>query len=278
MITPKTPDEIDAMREGGAKLSNILQKLLQKAVPGVSLLEIETLADRMIVEAGGTASFKTVKDYKWATCLCVNDVVVHGIPNNYTLKDGDILTIDVGLLYKGFHTDTAWTKIIAHPVSVGQRVNEPTQNELKEKERFLKVGEDVLWHAIAQAKPGNRVGHISQTIQRLIEGAGYGIVKTLVGHGVGVELHEEPQVPGFLKVPVESTPEFVPGETIAVEVIYAMGMGAVVYSTDDGWSIGTRDGSLSAVFEHTIVIIDGTPEVLTQPHFDKSGAGLTQAP
>ncbi len=246
----KTKEEIAIMREGGQKLGSTLQTLLDFSQAGVTLLAIESLADELIIKAGGTASFKTVKDYKWATCLCVNDVVVHGIPNNYTLKDGDILTIDVGLLYKGFHTDTAWTKCIG------------SQNE--DTRKFLEVGEDALWHAIAQAKPGNRVGHISQTIQRLIEGAGYGIVKTLVGHGVGVELHEEPQVPGFLKVPVESTPELVPGETIAVEVIYAMGMGAVVYSTDDGWSIGTRDGSLSAVFEHSLAITNGEPQVLTQ--------------
>ena len=246
----KTPEEITCMAEGGAKLGAILQKLLDKAQPGVSLMDIETLADQLIRQAGGEASFKTVKGYKWATCLCVNDVVVHGIPTVYMLKDGDLLTIDVGMLYKGFHTDTAWTKFIG------------SQN--KETRKFLKVGEDALWQAIAQARPGNRVGHISQTIQRLVEGAGYGIVKTLVGHGVGGELHEEPQIPGFLKNSIESTPELIPGETIAVEVIYAMGMGAVVYSNNDGWSIGTRDGSLSAVFEHTIAITDGHPQVLTK--------------
>lgn len=238
------------MREGGVKLGAILQKLLEKAQPGVTLMDIETLADGLIRQAGGEASFKTVKGYKWATCLCVNDVVVHGIPNDYTLKDGDLLTIDVGMLYKGFHTDTAWTK------SIG------SQNE--EIRKFLKIGEEALWKAIDQARAGNRVGHISQTIQRIIEGAGFGIVKTLVGHGVGGELHEEPQIPGFLKNPIETTPELVPGMTLAVEVIYAMGSGAVVYSNDDGWSIGTRDGSLSAVFEHSLAITDGEPLVLTR--------------
>lgn len=267
----KTKEEIAIMQEGGGKLGGILQTLLDFARAGVTFSEIESLADELITKAGGTASFKTVKDYKWATCLCVNDVVVHGIPTDYTLKDGDVLTIDVGMLYKAFHTDTAWTKIITHPASMhrpvrqaGQRINVSTQNELKEKERFLKVGEDALWQAIAQAKVGNRVGHISQTIQRIIEGAGYGIVRTLVGHGVGRELHEEPQIPGFLKNSVESTPELVPGETLAVEVIYAMGSGAVVYSNNDGWSIGTRDGSLSAVFEHSLTITATDPIVLTK--------------
>lgn len=243
-------EKIQAMREGGAKLGAILQKLLQKAAPGVSLLEIETLADRMIVEAGGEASFKTVKGYKWATCLCVNDVVVHGIPTQYHLKGGDLLTIDVGILYKGFHTDTAWTKCIG------------SQNE--DSKKFLKTGEEALWQAIAQARVGNRVGHISQTIQRIVEGAGYGIVKTLVGHGVGRELHEAPQIPGFIKAPVESTPELISGQTIAIEIIYAMGSGVVVYPNDDGWSIATRDGSLTAVFEHTIAVTEGEAEVLTK--------------
>ncbi len=250
MIFPKTPEEISVMREGGAKLGAILQKLLQKVTPGVSLLEIESLANQLIRDAGGEASFKTVKGYKWATCLCVNDVVVHGIPTDRHLKGGDLLTIDVGMLYKGFHTDTAWTKIIG------------PQNE--EVNKFLKTGEDALWQAIAQARAGNRVGHISQAVQKVVEGAGYGIVKTLVGHGVGRELHEEPQIPGFLKSPIETTTELVLGMTIAVEVIYSMGSGAVVYINDDGWSIGTRDGSLASVFEHTIVINDGKPEVLTQ--------------
>lgn len=247
----KTKDEIAVMREGGAKLGAILQQLLAEARPGVTLLEIEARADHLIRDAGGEASFKTVKGYKWATCLCVGDVVVHGIPTQYRLKEGDLLTIDVGLLYKGFHTDTAWTKeIISHKSNV--------------LSPFFKTGEDALWEAVTQARAGNRVGHISQAIQRIVQGAGYGIVKTLVGHGVGRELHEAPQIPGFLKIPVEATPELTRDMTIAVEVIYAMGDGRVVYSNDDGWSIASRDGSPTAVFEHTILVTDGTPEVLTK--------------
>lgn len=250
MITPKTPEEIAIMAEGGAKLGAILQKLLDKAQPGVMLMDIEMLADQLIRQEGGEASFKTVKGYKWATCLCVNDVVVHGIPTEYVLKDGDFLTIDVGMLYKGFHTDTAWTKCIG------------SQNE--ETRKFFETGEDALWKAIAQARVGNRIGHISQTIQKIVEGAGYGIVKTLVGHGVGRELHEAPQIPGFLKGPIEATPEIVKDMTIAVEVIYAMGSGAVLYSNDDGWSIGMRDGSLASVFEHSLAITAHDPLVLTK--------------
>lgn len=259
MITPKTPVEIDIMHEGGAKLGAILQKLLVRAEVGVSLLDLEALAVQLIGEAGGEPSFKTVKGYKWATCLCVNDVVVHGIPTPYVLKDGDMLTIDVGLLYKGFHTDTAWTKLIQ-----GRQSSDISHQIEKTKEKFLKIGEEALWEAVKQAKAGNRIGHISQAIQKIIEGAGYGIVRTLVGHGVGQELHEAPQVPGFLKGQTSETPELVAGQTLAIEIIYAMGSGAVVYPNDDGWSIASRDGSLTAVFEHTIVITGGEPHVLTK--------------
>lgn len=261
----KTKEEIAIMQEGGQKLGGILQKLLDKALPGVSLMDIETLAEGLIRQAGGEASFKTVKGYKWATCLCVNDVVVHGIPTEYKLKDGDLLTIDVGLLYRGFHTDTAWSKIVHREEQEAKHTSGVKEVHTPDVEKFLKVGQDALWKAIAQARVGNRVGHISQTIQKIVEGAGYGIVKTLVGHGVGRELHEAPQVPGFLKTSVESTPELLAGQTIAIEVIYAMGSGAVVYPNDDGWSIGTRDGSLSAVFEHTLAITGNDPFILTNP-------------
>lgn len=266
MITPKTPSEIQSMRVGGGKIGAILVKLLEQAQPGVSLLEIEAHADQLIQASGGTASFRTVKGYRWATCLCVNDVVVHGIPTNYRLKDGDVLTIDVGLLYQGFHTDTAWTKIVRNSAATHSLIHPFTDHKLADKEKFLKVGEEAMWQGIAQARSGNRVGHISQAVQKIIEGAGFGIVKTLVGHGVGRELHEPPQIPGFLKGPIEATPLLVPGMTIAVEVIYARGLGAVVYANDDGWSIATRDGSLASVFEHTIVVTQsGAPIVLTLP-------------
>ncbi len=253
----KAPEEIAVMREGGKKLGEVLQKLLDKATSGVALTEIELFAQQLIAEAGGVASFQTVKNYKWATCLCVNDVVVHGPPSSYRLKDGDVLTIDVGLLYKGFHTDTAWTKLIQNskPPAGGQNY--------EEKEKFLKIGEEALWKAIAQAKAGNRIGHISREIQSTIEGAGYSVVRALVGHGVGNELHEAPQIPGYLQVPINETLELVLGMTLAVEIIYAMGDGAVDYSKHDGWTIATRDRSLSAVFEHTVVITAGKPELLT---------------
>lgn len=249
----KTPQELLVMKEGGKKLASILDALLVASSPGVALKDIDVLAQKLIRAAGGTPSFQTVSGYKWATCLCVNDVVVHGVPSGYRLVEGDVFTVDVGLLYKGLHTDTAWTKIIG----------DKRDNKREKKERFLKVGEEALWKAIAAAREGNRIGHISQEIHTTIKGAGFSVVRSLIGHGVGKKLHEAPQVPGFIAEPTERTPVLRAGMTIAIEVIYAMGKHDVIYDTGDGWSIATKDGSLSSVFEHTIAITKDDPLVLT---------------
>lgn len=254
MIDKKTKQEISIMIEGGAKLGNILQNLLDFAEPGVSLIEIDSLASQLIGESGGTPSFTTVKGYKWPTCLCVNEVVVHGIPTKRVLVDGDMLTIDIGLVFGGFHTDTAWTKIIGVD----------TSPEKEKKEQFLAIGQKALWAAIDLARIGNRVGDISRSTQTIIEGSGFSIVKSLVGHGVGRELHEDPQVPNYLRGSIANTYPFSGGETIAIEPIYAMGAGAVVYDNDDGWTIATRDRSLTAVFEHSLAITEDGPLVLTK--------------
>ncbi len=267
MIDNKTPQEIAIMVEGGKKLGDILQMLLVMAQPGISLLEIDTRADDLIRQTGGTASFKTVRDYKWATCLCVNEVVVHGIPTAYILKDDDVLTIDIGLLYKGLHTDTAWTvevKSQKSPARIATQSVAGGKVKSEDKEDFLKIGEEALWKAIDQAITGNRVGHISKTIQKIIESAGYSVVKTLVGHGVGKTLHEEPQVPGILKLPLEKTQELIEGMTIAIEVIYAMGDAEIVYDNNDGWTLASKDRSLTAVFEHTVAVTSSVPVVLTR--------------
>jgi methionyl aminopeptidase len=252
MMTPKTPQEITQMREGGKRLGVILDGLIDMAKPGVSLLEIENKAQQEIAKAGGTPSFMTVGDYKWATCLCVNDEVVHGIPTHRKLLDGDILTIDVGMIYGGLHTDTAFTKYISNDPEI--------PDEIKD---FLETGKKTLSGAIRQALAGNRIGDISKTIQNNIEVAGYHIVKTLVGHGVGKNLHEEPQIPGYVKTQITNSPLIVQGQTIAIEIIYGLGTGSIVYANDDGWTISTRDGSLSAVFEHTVLIGEKGPEILT---------------
>lgn len=247
MIHRKTKEEIALMQEGGKRLGSMLQKLLVFAQPGIALLEIEKEANRLIDFSDGTASFKTVKGYHWATCLCVNEVIVHGVPTAYILKEGDVLTIDIGLIYKGFHTDTAWTKIVGG-----------------EDSQFLKVGQEALNKAIDLAKIGNRIGDISASTQGIVEGAGYNVVKSLVGHGVGRELHEEPQIPNYVRGARENTYQFQGGETIAIEPIYVTGEGTTVYENDDGWTLATRDRSWAAVFEHSVAITPDGPIVLTQ--------------
>lgn len=254
MIHRKTKEEIAVMYEGGQKLGTILQTLVSFAEPGVKLTEIEKYANDLINKSGGTASFKTVQGYHWATCLCVNEVVVHGIPTPRVLVDGDVLTIDIGLVYGGFHTDTAWTRIVGNDSSPDK----------EKKEKFLKVGQEALAAAIAIAKVGNHIGDISASTQHIIEGAGYGIVKSLVGHGVGHELHEEPQVPNYVRGSSENTYQFQGGETIAIEPIYTMGNPTVVYENDDGWTITTRDRSLASVFEHSLAVTADGPLVLTK--------------
>ena len=252
MIDIKTPEQIKDMREGGRRLGNILQELLDFSEPGVVLTDIEKKAVALIDKNGATGSFSTVPGYHWVTCLCVNEVVVHGIPSEYILKDGDVLTIDIGLIYKGFHTDTAGTKIIGNGQS-------------PEKKKFLATGKLALERGIKAATIGNRIGNISSVVQETIEGAGYSIVKSLVGHGVGRELHEEPQVPNYLRGAIGNTLPLREGMTIAIEPIYAMGRGEIVYENDDGWTLATRDRSLTSVFEHSIAITANGPVVLTKP-------------
>lgn len=253
MIRPKTADELHRMRIGGHKLGIVLDELLAMAIPGVTLTEIEERSQKRIKELGGSPSFQTVEDYKWSTCLCVNEAVVHGIPTPYVLQIGDVLTIDVGMLYEGLHTDTAWTKIITD----GKTGVDP------EKIRLLEVGKQALAQALLQAKHGNRIGNISEVIQKTVEGAGFSIIKSLVGHGVGYELHEDPQIPGYVRGAVANTMKLEKGMTIAVEIIYAAGGGAIVYENNDGWTLSTKDRSLSSVFEHTIAITEGEPEILS---------------
>ena len=246
-------NRISVMQQGGTMLNTIQKKLLQKVKVGVLAKDIDREADRLIKKAEGIASFKTVKNYKWATCICVNDEVVHGIPDD-TFTKGDVVCIDIGLLYKGYHTDTAWTVYL------------PTGDLRKDSavEKFLKTGKKTLHDAIKEVRVGNRIGNISKTIQNGIEGNGYYIVKALVGHGVGKTLHEAPQIPGFLEGDTKHTPLIKEGQTLAIEVIYALGTGEIEYKNDDGWTIVTKDGSLSAVFEHTVLVTYSGPLILTK--------------
>lgn len=251
MIDIKNDKEIKAMQEGGHILAEVLNEVMAKIVPGMTEIEVDRLADTLIAEKGGEAAFKKVPGYKHATCISTNNVVVHGIPSDYVLKDGDVIGVDCGVFHKGFYTDMSDSKIVG-------------KNDEPEVEKFLKIGKKALDAGIAQAIGGNRIGHISKAIQDIVEGEGYSIVRSLIGHGVGRELHEEPEVPGFLNRKIDKTPLLKPNMTIAVEVIYNMGKSDVSYFNDDGWTISSSDGSLSGLFERTIAITNGSPIIITK--------------
>lgn len=261
MIPIKTPEQIKTMSHGGKILSDVLFEVLEHAVPGVTEIELDKMAEKLIRERGGEPGFMRVQGYRHTTCMSTNDVVVHGIPGSYIFKEGDIIGIDCGVYYKGLHTDmseSVWIKNGKPRFFTG---NEKTNNDI---DRFLSIGKKALNEAIKVAIAGNHVGQISKTIQDIVErDAGYGVVRSLIGHGIGRELHEEPEVPGFIVGNIKHTPLLKEGMTIAVEVIYNMGTPQV--SVDkDGWTIRTRDGKLAGLFERTIAITQGPPLILTK--------------
>jgi methionyl aminopeptidase len=256
MIHLKTKKEIEIMRIGGKILAEVLTEVIKNVKVGISELELDRLAEKLIIQKGGESGFKKVDGYKHTICISTNDVVVHGIPTNYRLKAGDKVGVDCGVFYKGFHTDMAQSAMVK-----GEGLNDKYMGDVS---KFLKAGEKAMWAGIKAAKFGNRIGDISKAVQDIVEGQGYSVVRSLVGHGVGKELHEDPEVPGFLDRPILKTPLLKEGMVIAVEVIYNMGKKDVVYSNDDGWTIKTKDGSLSGLFERTISISKGKTSVLTQ--------------
>lgn len=244
MIHIKTPQEIEIMRESGKIAALVLKNIVAAVRVGVTLKELDKIAERTILDSGAKPSFKMVEDYQYTTCLNINAGVVHGIPNNYILKKGDLLSIDLGAFYKGFHSDLSWTLEI----------------ESNNEQNFLETGKKALEAAIFSCIVGNHVGDISNAIQVIVERAGYSVSRDLVGHGVGKDLHEDPYVPGYGKK--GSGPLLKEGMVLAVEVIYQKGNPKLVLENDD-WTLSTADGSLSGLFEHSVAITKNGPIVLT---------------
>jgi methionyl aminopeptidase len=249
MIKIKTPEEIEVMTEGGKKLARVKNALKEAVKPGVTSLDIEKLAEKLIKEEGAEGSFNKVPGYSWMTCINVNEGLVHGIPrSDVVFRNGDVVSIDVGLYYKGFHTDTS--------VTVGINVS-------PEVKKFLNIGKNALEAAIKAAKVDNYVFDISKAIESTIEGGGYTTIKALVGHGVGRELHEDPQIPCFVPGRIEDSPRIEAGMVLAIEVMYALGSDKIEV-LEDGWTISTRDGKISALFEETVAVTVTGPKVLTR--------------
>lgn len=245
----KTKEQIEMMREGGRITAGALKKVLAAVKVGVTTEELDKIAEEFILGAGGEPAFKRVPGYKFATCLNLNEGVVHGLPSERKLKEGDLLSVDLGTYYKGLNTDISWT------VLVGSR-----RQEAGSKIKFLETGEKALWEAIEQCRIGNKVRDISAAMESVLRKGGYSPVEVLVGHGIGEELHEEPQIPCL--VIHDSGSELVEGMTLAVEVIYTAGKPALELLPDD-WTLVTADGSLAGLFEHTVAIAPGGPIVLT---------------
>ena len=249
MIHVKSKSEIKIMEKGGKILAEVLREVLENVKEGISEEKLDKLAELLILKKGAYPAFKKVDGYKNATCISTNSGVVHGIPTDYRLKKGDVVGVDCGVLYKGFNTDMSETVVVG-------RGSPKT-------DKFVRTGKKALELAIEQAILGNRIGHISNTIQATIEEEGYSVVRSLIGHGIGKKLHEDPEVPGFLDTKIENTPKLSEGMTIAIEVIYNMGGPDVEYDALDNWTIRTQDRSLSGLFERTVAITKNGPKILT---------------
>ena len=248
MIIKKSTREIGLMREAGRIVALAHQEVQKHIRPGVSTLELDKIVEKVIRDNGATPSFKGYNGFPGSICASINEVVVHGIPKATTiLKDGDIIAIDIGACYKGYHGDSAWSYCVG-------KVN-PSD------EKLMNVTKEALYKGLEQAKPGNRLGDISSAIGKYAKSFGYGVVENFTGHGVGRHLHEDPAIPNY-GIP-NTGPVLQPGMTLAIEPMINAGT-KNVKTLSDGWTTITSDRKKSAHFEHTILITDDGCEILTQ--------------
>lgn len=247
MVSIKSEREIKLMREAGRILAQVHEELGKAIHPGMSTLDIDRLGERMIRSFGCIPSFKNYNGYPASICVSVNDEVVHGIPNKHRiLQEGDIVSLDAGVIWNGYHSDAART----------HKVGEVSP----EAEKLIQVTRQSFFEGIKFAKAGNHLNDISSAIQKYAESFGYGVVRDLVGHGIGTNLHEDPEVPNFSQN--RKGILLKPGMTLAVEPMITAGRYDVVW-LDDDWTVVTDDGSLAAHYENTILITDGEPEILS---------------
>ena len=246
MITIKSAREIEAMRRSGKITAKVLGNLMRTAKAGMTTRELDQLAEQGIRSMGGTPTFMGYHGYPCSICTSANEEVVHGIPGNYTLKDGDLLSIDIGTTLDGYVSDSAVT------IAIG--------NAGENAQRLMRVTQECLMIAIAQMVKGNHLGDIGHAVQHHAESNGYGVVRELVGHGIGTKMHEEPQVPNYGRA--GSGMELRSGLVLAIEPMITEGHYAVE-TLKDGWTVVTADGKLAAHFEHTIAITDDGPKILT---------------
>jgi methionyl aminopeptidase len=247
MIILKTPEEIERMRAAGKILAACHRALAKRIRPGVTTWEIDQFVEQFLAKHGATPEQKGYQGYPYATCASVNDVICHGFPTKEPLKDGDIVTIDMVVNLDGWLADSAWSYAVG--------------NISPEAKRLLQVTEKALYLGIEQAVPGNRVGDISHAIQSYAEAQGYSVVRDFTGHGIGQRIHEEPYIPHF--GPPGRGPRLKEGMVITIEPMLNVGSYHVKID-EDGWTARTRDGKLSAQYEHTIAITADGPVILTK--------------
>lgn len=247
MISIKTPEEIKIMAEGGKILAKALKEVEKMAKAGITTLELDRAAEALILKAGAKPAFKGYDGFPYSLCVSVNDVIVHGLPSAYTLKEGDLVGLDLGVLWKGYNTDMAVT------VAIGE--------VSFEAKRLLNVTKKALRMGIKKARAGVTTGDIGNTIQRYVEDQAFGIVRDLCGHGIGKEVHEDPQVPNYGQRHKGTKLE--EGMVICIEPMLTMG-GHVLKRAKDGYGFATKDGSLGAHFEHTLAITKDGAKVLTE--------------
>lgn len=256
MVYLKTKEEIEMMRKAGKILAGIIGIICSKVKAGVELIEIDQLAERLIANAGGRPAFKGYRGYPANICTSLNEVIVHGVPTSKKIKEGDILGLDVGMQFNGLFVDMATT------LAIGE-----ITDELKD---LLKTAKEALYLGIEQARKDNRLFDISSAIQNYVENKGFSVVRDFVGHGIGRELHEDPEIPNFGKA--KEGPLLKEGMTLAIEPMVNMGEPEVEV-LDDGWTAVTKDRLPSAHFEHTIAITENGTEILTLDRASEAGSG-----
>ena len=247
MVTIKSEREIELMREAGRILAKVHEELGKELKPGMSTKEVDRICESLIRGYGCIPSFLNYEGFPASVCVSINDEVVHGIPNKHRhLREGDVVSLDTGVIWKGYHSDAARTHIVGEGTPEAKKLVEVTRQSFFEGIKF--------------AKAGNHLYDISRAVQEYAESFGYGVVRDLVGHGIGTSLHEEPEVPNFAQK--RKGIKLVAGMTLAIEPMITQGRYDVVWG-DDGWTVTTEDGLLASHYENTILITDGEPEILS---------------
>jgi methionyl aminopeptidase len=253
MIIRKSPEEIEKIAEAGQILARCLTMLRGKARPGVTTAELDQAAEKFIRSQGATPAFKGYRGFPGSICASPNSMVVHGIPGPFKLSRGDILSIDVGVVLDGWVADAAITVPVGQISPVARRLLETTKA--------------ALFDAAEQVRPGNRLGDVSHAVQKRVEADGFAVVRSLVGHGIGRDMHEDPQIPNFGEP--GTGVELLPGMVLAVEPMVNVGDHAIRMGADN-WSVYSQDGSLAAHFEHTVAVTEEGPRILTPWHLEEA--------